>query len=123
MAGVPNPNPETIIIRKTSAVGWSELRPQRYEKEKMMDQELEAEIRSNINPVYEDVRGTESYERKRLLGEIDNLRKAARLIHDRSGMVSGSLEMGECDALCKSVGLEPWKWPIRAASNLEGETP
>lgn len=36
--------------------------------------EFEAHLRSMINPTYEDVRGTESYERKRLLGEIDRLR-------------------------------------------------
>ena len=44
--------------------------------------------------------------------EIRNLRKAARLIHDRHGMVSGSLEMAECDEFCKSVGLEVWTWPL-----------
>jgi len=38
--------------------------------------------------------------------------KAARAIHERPGMVSGSLEMAECDALCKSVGLEVWTWPV-----------
>lgn len=36
--------------------------------------ELEAELRLAINPAYEDTKGTESYERKRLLGEIDKLR-------------------------------------------------
>lgn len=44
--------------------------------------EFEAELRSMINRAYEDVRGTESYERKRLLGEIDRLRAALRDIHD-----------------------------------------
>lgn len=43
--------------------------------------DLERDLRAAINPLYEDVPGTESYERKRLLGEIDSLReieKAAR---------------------------------------------
>lgn len=44
--------------------------------------------------------------------EIKRLRKAARLIHDRHGMVSGSLEMAECDEFCKSVGLEVWIWAL-----------
>lgn len=39
--------------------------------------ELERELRAAINPLYEDMRGTESYERKRLLGEIDALRADA----------------------------------------------
>lgn len=38
--------------------------------------DLERELRAAINPQYEDMRGTESYERKRLLGEIDRLRRA-----------------------------------------------
>lgn len=37
--------------------------------------ELEQELRSGIDPKYEDARGTQSYERKRLLGEIDRLRE------------------------------------------------
>lgn len=40
--------------------------------------DLERELRAAINPLYEDVRGTESYERKRLLGEIDRLRELCR---------------------------------------------
>lgn len=36
--------------------------------------DFERELRAMINPQYEDCRGTESYERKRLLGEIDRLR-------------------------------------------------
>lgn len=44
--------------------------------------------------------------------EIELLRRAARLIHDRRKMVSGSLEMGECDSLCKEAGLEVWTWPL-----------
>lgn len=42
--------------------------------------------------------------------EIIALRKAARLCWERGWMVSGSIEMAECDAFCKSVGLEPWTW-------------
>jgi hypothetical protein len=49
---------------------------------------------------------------KALKDEITLLRKAARLIHDRRNMVSGSLEMAECDAVCKEVGLEVWTWPL-----------
>jgi len=44
--------------------------------------------------------------------EIVLLRRAARLIHDRRKMVSGSREMGECDAVCKEAGLEVWTWPL-----------
>lgn len=51
-------------------------------------------------------------EYRALQRENETLRKAARLIHERSGMVSGSYEMGECDAVCKSVGLNVWQWPI-----------
>lgn len=40
--------------------------------------DLERELRAAINPLYADVRGTESYERKRLLGEIDRLRELCR---------------------------------------------
>lgn len=36
--------------------------------------ELEADIRSKVNPAYKDQRGTESYERDALLSEIDRLR-------------------------------------------------
>ncbi len=42
----------------------------------MLDPILEEELRMAVNPSYEDVRGTESYERKRLLAEIDRLRTA-----------------------------------------------
>ena len=46
--------------------------------------------------------------------ELENrlLRRAARLIHDRAWMVSGSMEMAETDAFLKSIGLEVWTWPI-----------
>lgn len=41
----------------------------------MLTKELEQELRAAINPAYADVRGTESYERKILLGEIGRLRE------------------------------------------------
>lgn len=41
-----------------------------------LTKELEAEIRSNVNPQYKDRIGTESYERDALLQEIDILRSA-----------------------------------------------
>lgn len=44
-----------------------------------LDADLERELRARINPIYEDVRGTESFERKRMLGEIDRLRAALRI--------------------------------------------
>lgn len=44
-------------------------------REHGMTPEFEAELRSRINPAYADVKGTESHERKRLLGEIDRLRE------------------------------------------------
>ncbi|MDY6893850.1 MAG: RusA family crossover junction endodeoxyribonuclease [Thermotogota bacterium] len=51
------------------------------------------------------------YEIKLLKEENTKLRKAARLIHRRGRVRSGSEEMGEIDDYCKSVGLEVWKWP------------
>ena len=44
--------------------------------------------------------------------EFSLLKKAARLIYDRRKMISGSLEMAECDEACKRVGLYPWEWPL-----------
>lgn len=41
---------------------------------------------------------------------IEALQKAARLIFKRHAMESGSLEMHECDAVCKAAGLEVWTW-------------
>lgn len=55
-----------------------------------------------------------------LRDEITLLRKAARLIHDRRNMVSGSLEMAECDAVCKEVGLEVWTWPLTPNAEVTG---
>lgn len=42
--------------------------------EQKLTPELEADLRAKINPVYVNVRGTESYERKAMLDEIDRLR-------------------------------------------------
>ena len=47
----------------------------------------------------------------RLKEENKKLRKAARLIFERSRVQSGSLEMANIDSFCKTVGLEVWKWP------------
>ena len=64
----------------------------------------------------EDLSGSLMYvhidEYRALQREIEMLRKAARLIHDRHGMVSGSYAMAECDAICNIVGLKVWTWPI-----------
>ena len=44
--------------------------------------EFEADLRAAINPAYAGVRGTESFERTILLGEIDRLRaELARAIN------------------------------------------
>ena len=40
----------------------------------MTNKEFEADIRSRVNLIYKDQRGTESYERAFLLAEIDRLR-------------------------------------------------
>jgi len=40
------------------------------------------------------------------------LRIAARLIHQRAQVPSGSKEMGDIDAYCKEVGLEVWTWRL-----------
>ena len=52
--------------------------------------------------------------------QIDLLRRAARLIHDRPHMVSGGLEMAECDAACKEADLPVWTWTLKP--NVKGET-
>lgn len=49
---------------------------------RQLDPELEQELRLRINPIYADVKGTESYERKRLLDEIDLLREELQLLRD-----------------------------------------
>ena len=56
-----------------------------------LSKELEAELRHR-DPVYADVKGSESYERKRLLGEIDRLRgelvKARELVGEWAAYAS-----------------------------------
>ena len=47
-----------------------------------LDAELERDIRSKINPQYEFTPGTESYERKQLICEIDRLRAAFKIKQD-----------------------------------------
>lgn len=54
---------------------------------------------------------------------IDLLRRAARLIHRRHAMVSGGLEMVECDSVCKEAGLEVWTWPSVRPLLVEYVTP
>jgi hypothetical protein len=47
--------------------------------------EFEADIRQRVNPRYVNQRGTESYERAALLGEIDRLRAAIQRTLDENG--------------------------------------
>ena len=49
---------------------------------------------------------------ERLKVENKKLRKAARLIHQRGRVQSGSKAMGDIDEYCKKLGLEVWTWPI-----------
>lgn len=41
---------------------------------------------------------------------IARMEEAAKVIFRRHKMQSGSLEMAECDELCKKAGLEVWEW-------------
>jgi len=50
--------------------------------------------------------------RKQTRIDIDALHRAARLLHSRHTMVSGSVEMAECDAACKTAGLNVRNWPL-----------
>lgn len=59
--------------------------------------EFEADMRRIINPVYADVRGTESYERKRFLDEIDRLRK---LIPNENTLPHNDHPMRHYDRTC-----------------------
>lgn len=57
----------------------SALSQQNHSRDKLnmvnlLTPELEADLRAKINPVYVNVRGTESYERKAMMDEIDRLR-------------------------------------------------
>lgn len=56
-----------------------------------MRQDQEADIRRRVNPVYADQIGTESYERKLLLDEIDRLRAEVALLKFRLAE-SGALD-------------------------------
>ena len=47
-----------------------------------LNAELERDIRSKINPQYEFTPGTESYERKQLISEIDRLRAVFKIKQD-----------------------------------------
>lgn len=49
---------------------------------------------------------------ERLKKENKKLRIAARLIHQRGQTKSGSQEMADIDAFCKTVGLRVWEWPL-----------
>ena len=54
----------------------------------MLTPELEAEIRSKINEAYCHTKGTESYERKALIDEIDSLRERVRSLEQRETPLS-----------------------------------
>uniref|UniRef100_A0A6M3KD69 Uncharacterized protein n=1 Tax=viral metagenome TaxID=1070528 RepID=A0A6M3KD69_9ZZZZ len=51
-------------------------------------------------------------EMNRLRGENKKLRIAARLIHQRGQVASGSKEMADIDSFCKGVNLRVWEWPL-----------
>ncbi len=53
---------------------------------------FERYVRSRVNSLYEDVMGTESYERKRLLAEIDRLRLLVPAGADRGFMVCANCD-------------------------------
>jgi hypothetical protein len=44
--------------------------------------------------------------------ENKKLRKAARLIYQRGQTQSGSKQMADIDAYCKTIGLRVWEWPL-----------
>ena len=48
----------------------------------------------------------------RLKDENKKLRIAARLIHQRNQVQSGSKEMADIDSFCKDIGLRVWEWPF-----------
>ena len=51
-------------------------------------------------------------EMNQLRDENKRLRIAARLIHQRSQVQSGSKEMADIDSFCKDIGLRVWEWPL-----------
>ena len=85
------------LLENAIAVGQSHLTD-------LLGPELERELRAAINPQYEDVRGTESYERKRLLSEIDRLRRVATRAHDM-------LLRGEDDDVILEMLQTAWRGP------------
>ena len=59
-----------------------------------------------------DMRTTSQDEMNQLRDENKKLRIAARLIHQRSQVQSGSKEMADIDSFCKDIGLRVWEWPL-----------
>lgn len=58
----------------------------------MISHELLADIRTRINPQYKDIPGTESYERKMLVGEIDRLRgHIVKCLDDNAHIADGDV--------------------------------
>lgn len=51
-------------------------------------------------------------ETNQLKDENKKLRIAARLIHQRGQVKSGSKEMADIDSFCKDIGLRVWEWPL-----------
>lgn len=71
-----------------------------------MTPEFEAEIRSHVNPLYVNCRGTESYERAILLAEIDRLRSAIRETLDKNGHLADG---DNCTLLTLKRALPDWE--------------
>ena len=61
--------------------------------EQKLTPELEADLRAKINPVYVNVRGTESYERNAMLNEIDRLRHVVDAIASQQNHSEDKLDM------------------------------
>ena len=71
-----------------------------------------AEQRRRMGAEIDDLHAELKRVRAVAAAEISLLRRAARLIHERRKMGSGSVAMFECDAICKKAGLEVWTWPL-----------
>ena len=54
----------------------------------------------------------EEDETNRLKEENKKLRRAVRLMYRRGQVQSGSKEMADIDAYCKTIGLYIWQWPL-----------
>lgn len=67
---------------------------------------------AHVNTGFKDCVAAMDMQKKHYEREIKLLKRAARLIHDRRNMVSGSLQMAECDEVCGRVGLKVWEWPL-----------